>query len=104
MTDDADEDLSMRATVIGGEHCTDDFWRATSIGRIRRASGLPHHQPQWSWSCYLQGRPTSAIDIGLEACKAKFRTAWARIHAGLTDQDITTARGYAENSADALAR
>ena len=67
MTDDADEALTMRATVIGGEHCADDYqviWRGMSIGRIRRASGLPHDQPQWSWSCYLQGRPTSAIDNG----------------------------------------
>ena len=111
MTDDADEDLSMRATVIGGEHCADHFQvirRGTSIGRIRRASGLPHDQPQWSWACYLQGRPTSAIDsgtgVGLDACKAKFRTAWARIRAGLTDQDITTAHRYAENSAASPAR
>ena len=108
MTDDADEDLMMRATVIGEQHCDDDYqiiWRGMSIGRIRRASGLPHDQPQWSWSCYLQGRPTSAIDngTGLEACKAKFRTAWSRIRAGRTDQ-ITTAHRYAENSAPSLAR
>ena len=99
MTDDADEDLMMRATVIGEQHCDDDYqiiWRGMSIGRIRRASGLPHDQPQ---------RPTSAIDNGngLEACKAKFRTAWSRIRAGRTDQ-ITTAHRYAENSAPSLAR
>ena len=44
MTDDADEDLMMRATVIGEQHCDDDYqiiWRGMSIGRIRRASGLP---------------------------------------------------------------
>jgi hypothetical protein len=83
------------------------IWRGMSIGRIRRASGLPHDQPQWSWSCYLQGRPKSAIDngngTGLEACTAKFRTAWSRIRAGRTDQ-ITTAHRYAENSASSLAR
>jgi hypothetical protein len=103
MTDDADEDLSMRATVIGSEHCDDDYqviWRGMSIGRIRR------DQPQWSWSCYLQGRPTSAIDngTGLDACKAKFKAAWARICASLTDQDITTTRRYAANRGTALAR
>ena len=111
MNSDNDEALTLRATVIGGEHCADDFqviWRGMSIGRIRRASGLPHDQPQWSWACYLQGRPTSAIDNGngkgLTDCKAKFRAAWERIRAGLTDQDIATARSYSENGAAAIAR
>ena len=109
MTDDADEDLMMRATVIGEQHCDDDYqiiWRGMSIGRIRRASGLPHDQPQWSWSCYLQADrhpPSTTAPAGLEACKAKFRTAWSRIRAGRTDQ-ITTAHRYAENSAASLAR
>jgi len=108
MTDDDDEDLMMRATSIGEQHCDYQIiWRGMSIGRIRRASGLPHDQPQWSWSCYLQGRPKSDNGIGtgtgLEACKAKFRTAWSRIRAGRADQ-ITTAHRYAENRASSLAR
>jgi hypothetical protein len=111
VTDDADETLTLRLTVIGGQRCADDYqviWRGMSIGRIMRASGLPHDRPQWSWTCYLHGRPTSASDSGtgdgLDDCKAKFRAAWARIRAGLTDQDIAMAHRYSENSAAALAR
>ena len=97
--DDTGEALTMRLTVIGGQRCADDYqviWRGLSIGRIKRASGVPHDRPQWSWTCALQGRPTSARDIA--------RPDWARIRAGLTDQDIATARRYSENSAEALAR
>ena len=111
MTDDADEALSLRLTVIGGERHADDYqviWRGMSIGRIMRASGVPHDRPQWSWTCYLHGRPTSASDSGtgdgLDDCKVKFRAVWARIRASLTDQDVAAARRYSENSAETLAR
>lgn len=37
-----DEPLTLRATVIGGERCEDEYevvWRGLAIGRIRRANG-----------------------------------------------------------------
>jgi hypothetical protein len=48
VTDNTDETLSMRLTVIGGERSADDYqviWRGLSIGRIMRASGVPHDRP-----------------------------------------------------------
>jgi hypothetical protein len=43
-----------------------------------------------------------AADI--DDCKLKFRKAWARIRASLTDQDIADAQQIAALSAEALAR
>jgi hypothetical protein len=109
MTDS--ETLTLRATVIGGIRRADDYqviWRGMSIGRIMRGAGAPHDKPQWSWSCHLHGRPQGSDDrgngVGLGDAKAKFRDAWARIRASLTDQDIADARKIAEASAEALAR
>ncbi len=54
------ESLTLRVTVIGGQRGADDFgviWRGLPIGRIMRASGVPHDEQQWSWNCYLYGRP-----------------------------------------------
>ena len=73
-----------------------------------RGAGAPHDKPQWSWSCHLHGRPQGSDDRGagvdLDDAKAKFKEAWARIRAGLTDDDIAAAHQIAEASAAALAR
>jgi hypothetical protein len=106
------ETLSLRPTVIAGERCADDdfrvVWRGLTIGRIMRGAGAPHDQPQWSWSCHLHGRPQGSDDRGtgvdLHDAKAKFKVAWARIRASLTDQDIVAAHQIDEASAEALAR
>ena len=58
-------------------------------------------------ACYLQQtdiRHRQRHRLGLDACKAKFRTAWARIRAGRHQSGITTAHRYAENSAASPAR
>jgi hypothetical protein len=106
-----DESLIMRATVIAGIRYADDYavtWRGLSIGRIMKAIGAASDKQQWAWNCYIHGRPSSADDSGtghdLENAKAKFRQAWARIRAGLTELDIARARHYAEASREALAR
>jgi hypothetical protein len=79
-----------------------------SIGRIMKAIGAASDKQQWAWNCYIHGRPSSADDSGtghdLDDVKAKFRKAWARIRAGLTELDIARARHYAEASREALAR
>ena len=52
MTDDADEDLTMRATVIGGQHCADDFqviWPTCPSVAV-----LPSDQPKWSHPAGVQ--------------------------------------------------
>jgi hypothetical protein len=105
------EALTLRVTMIAGERCADDFvviWRGMSIARIKQATGTPHGAPQWTWSCHLHGRPQASDERGngadLDDAKAQLRTAWARIRASLTDQDIADAHRIAENSAEALAR
>ena len=64
------ETIVLRATVIAGKRYDDDFtviWRGLSIGRIMKTSGVPAHLAQWSWNCYVHGKPgAGASGNGLE--------------------------------------
>ena len=58
---------NLRATVIAGQRCADDYavmWRGMSVGRIRLGNGAPHDRPQWTWSCHVHGRPQGGDDRG----------------------------------------
>jgi hypothetical protein len=46
------------------------------------------------------GASASGSGGDLEDCKAKFKAAWTAIRAGLSEDDIASAREYAENSAE----
>ena len=65
-----------------------------------KSSGVPSHAAQWWWGCNVYGKPSLGGDSGtgvdLEDCKVRFKIAWARIRAGLTDADIATAYQYAD--------
>jgi hypothetical protein len=78
------------------------MWRGLPIGRIRKHPGLPAHIDQWSWGCNVYRQPSLSRDSGqgrdLENCKAKFKIAWVRIRAGLTDWDIAKAQKCGEGS------
>jgi hypothetical protein len=107
----APESLTLRATAIAGQRYADDYaviWRGMSVGRILLGNGAPHDRPQWIWFCHVHGRPQGSDDRGsatdLADAKAKFKAAWARIRASLTDQDIADAQQIAAVSAKALAR
>jgi hypothetical protein len=81
MTDD--EPLTLFPTVIAGQRYADDHtvvWRGLPIGRIMRADGMPPHVPQWSWNCYVYGRPGGASGSGddLRDCKAEFKGRMGR--------------------------
>jgi hypothetical protein len=56
----------------------------------------------------VHGQPQGGDDRGSAAnlvdAKARFKIAWARIRASLTDQDIADAKHIAALSAEALAR
>jgi len=94
-----DEAITVHVTKIGGTSYPDDYtviWRGLPIGRIRKSPGLPAHVvDQWWWGCNVYGQPSLSGDsgqgTGLEDCKGKFRIAWARIHADLTEADIARA-------------
>src|SRR5664279_218193 len=66
----------------------------------------PLRDVQWSWNCYVHGKPGASANgtgVDLDDCKARFKVAWSRIRAGLTDDDIAKAHEYADASAEALA-
>ena len=104
-----DETISLRATVIAGKRYDDDWtviWRGMSIGSTCRPAAC---QPilRSGRKCSVQGKPGASANgsgTDLDDCKAKFKTAWAAIRAELTEVDIASAREYAENSREALAR
>jgi hypothetical protein len=107
----ATETLTLRATAIAGQRYADDYaviWRGMSVGRIMLGNGAPHDRPQWTWSCHVHGRPQGGDDRGNAAnlvdAKARFKKAWTRIRASLTDQDIADAQQIAALNAKALAR
>ena len=105
MTDD--ETIALRATVIAGKRYDDDFTvirRELSIGRIMKSSGGPRAV---SWSCSVhanRARALTATALTSMTARAKFKAAWTAIRAGLSEEDIASAREYAENSREALAR
>jgi hypothetical protein len=93
------ESITIQVTKIVGKDYPDDYtviWCGLPIGRIRKNPGLPAHVDQWSWGCNVYGQPSLGGDSGpgtdLEDCKAKFKIAWARISARLTDRNIAKAR------------
>ena len=99
------ETIILHVTKIDGKSYRHDYtviWRGLPIGRIRKNPGLPAHIDQWSWGCNVCGQPSLSRDSGqgtdLEDCKAKFKVAWVRIRAALTDWDIATAQKCGEGN------
>jgi hypothetical protein len=87
-------DLSLRATIIGGDRLEDDFQvirDGRRIGRIRRAPERVGHNPGWDWTIGVP-LPVPAWGHGsagsLEDAKAAFRQAWEKFYAGLRPEDI----------------
>ncbi|MGZ5234647.1 MAG: hypothetical protein ACXWC3_31955 [Burkholderiales bacterium] len=84
-----------------------DVGDGSKAEKLMESSGVPVHLAQWSWSCFVHGKPgagASGTGIDLDDCKQHFKTAWARIRTGLTESDIASAQEYAETSREALAR
>jgi PilZ domain len=101
MTDDS-ESVALRPTVIDGKRKEDDYeliWRGLLIGRIMKPPGDPH----WWWSCNVYGQPPAAGDrgpgINFKDCQLRFKIAWTRVRAGLTEEDVATASRHAEKLA-----
>jgi hypothetical protein len=101
MSDDS-ESVALRPTVTDGERHEDDYeviWRGLPIGRIMKPPGEPH----WWWGCNLYGQPSMANDrgqgINFKDCQLRFKIAWTRIRAALTEQDIAVASEHAEKLA-----
>jgi hypothetical protein len=102
MTEDSDS-VALRPTVIDGKRQEDDYeviWRGLLIGRIVKPPGDPH----WWWSCNVYGQPPAASDrgpgINFKDCQLRFKIAWTRIRAGLTEEDVAIASRHAEKLAE----
>jgi len=94
MMADNSESVSLRPTVIDGQRQEDDYeliWRGLLIGRIMKPPGERH----WWWGCNIYGRPVAADDRGrgidFKDCQLRFKIAWTRIRAGLTEDVIAIA-------------
>ncbi len=101
MADDVDT-IALRPTIVDGERQVDDFeviWRDLPIGRILKPPGNSH----WWWACNLYGQPPIPNDRGpgidFKDCQIRFKIAWGRIKATLTEADIAVAAQHAEELA-----
>jgi PilZ domain-containing protein len=101
MTEDL-ESVALRPTVIDGQRHEDDYeviWRGLSIGRILKPPGEPH----WWWGCNIYGQQSAPNDrgqgINFKDCQLRFKLAWTRIRAGLTEENIAVASRHAEQLA-----
>jgi PilZ domain len=102
MTDDL-ESVALRPTVVDGQRQEDDYeviWRGLPIGRIMK----PPTEPHWWWGCNVYGKPRAANDrgpgINFKDCQLRFKIAWARIRAELTEEEISIAAQHAEKLAE----
>ncbi len=102
MTDNS-ESVALRPTVIDGQRQEDDYeviWRGLPIGRIMK----PPSDPHWWWACNVYGKPVVASDrgpgINFKDCQLRFKIAWTRIRAGLTEEDLLVAAQHAEKQAE----
>ncbi|MGO8911499.1 MAG: PilZ domain-containing protein [Bradyrhizobium sp.] len=102
MIDDS-ESVALRPTVIDGKRQEDDYeviWRGLPIGRIMK----PPSDPHWWWGCNVYGQPVAPNDrgpgINFKDCQLRFKIAWTRIRAGLTEQHISIAAQHAEELAE----
>lgn len=99
MTDDL-ECVTLRPSVIDGQRQEDDYeaiWRGLPIGRIMK----PPIDPHWWWACNVYGQPLTANNrgsgINFKDCQVRFKIAWTRIRAGLTEESISIAARHAAN-------
>jgi hypothetical protein len=63
----------------------------------------PPGEPHWWWGCNVYGQPLGPNDrgpgINFKDCQFRFKLAWARIRAALTEEDISVASQHAEQLA-----
>jgi len=76
------------------------IWRGLPIGRIMK----PLATRPWWWGCNVYGQPPTANDrgpaINFKTASLRFKIAWTRIRAGLTEEDIAVASRHAAKLAE----
>jgi hypothetical protein len=92
---------------VGIATCRRAAWHVSRPNQARQR-GAARPAAMEIWSSHVHGRPQGGDDRGNAAdlvdAKARFKNAWTRIRASLTDQDIADAQQIAAASAEALAR
>lgn len=98
MTNDL-ESIALRPIVANGDIVPDDYeliWRGLTVGRIMKQPDHAH----WWWSCNVPGRPPTANDrgpaINFKDSQLRFKLAWTKLRAALTEEDIAAALLHAE--------
>jgi hypothetical protein len=98
MADDL-ESIELRPVVANDQVVPDDYeviWRGLTIGRMMKQADSAH----WWWSCNVHGQPPTTNDRGLainfKDSQLRFKLAWTKIRAALTEDDIATALSHAE--------
>jgi hypothetical protein len=98
MTDDL-ESIVLRPVVANGDVVADDYeviWRGLTIGRMMKQPDSAH----WWWSCNVHGQPPTANDrgpaINFKDSQLRFKLAWTKLRATLTEEDIAAALRHAE--------
>ena len=101
MTDNS-ESVALRPTVVDGQRQDDNYeviWRGLPVGRIMKPPGDLH----WWWGCNVYGQPQEANDrgqgINFKDCQLRFKIAWTRIRAGLSEDAISIATRHAQTQA-----
>jgi hypothetical protein len=112
MADDL-ESIELRPVVANDQVVPDDYeviWRGLTIGRMMKQADNAH----WWWSCNAHEKPPTANDrgpaINFKDSQLRFKLAWTKIRAALTEDDIATALshtkirpgGFAKRDAGAL--
>jgi hypothetical protein len=99
MADDL-ESIVLRPVVANGQVVLDDYeviWRGVTIGRMMKQPDSAH----WWWSCNVYGQPPTVGDrgpaINFKDSQLRFKLAWTKIRATLTEEDIAAALRHAES-------
>lgn len=106
MTNDP-ESIVLRPVVASGDVVADDYeviWRGLTIGRIMKQPDSAH----WWWSCNVYGQPSTANDrgpaINFKDSQLRFKLAWTKLRAALTEADIAAALLHAETRSAGAAK
>jgi hypothetical protein len=81
------DELLLRATVIGGETAPDDFQVFWNGGSSNTNRAFLWGEPNWHWAVAFPGQPQPSAQRGhysdLAECKRRFKVVWTAMRATL---------------------
>jgi hypothetical protein len=101
------ESIVLRPAVANGQVLPDDYeviWRGLTVGRMMKQPDSAH----WWWSCNVYGQPPTVGDrgpaINFKDSQLRFKLAWTKIRAALTEEDVAAALRHAESQSGAATK